>query len=152
MIMERTFSIIKPDATEQNITGEINRRIEEAGLRIIAQKRILMTEEQAVKMYGHVAEAHGQEAYDFTVNLMTSGPIVVQVLQGENAVKNYRDVIGSTYPNKAAEGTIRKDFGYQKDFDDGRAPEIKNCVHGSGSTDEAEDEIKIFFTEAEIVG
>jgi nucleoside-diphosphate kinase len=152
MTIERTFSILKPDATEKNITGEINRRIEEAGLRIIAQKRIRMTLEQASKLYSHVAKAHGQDAFDFASKFMTSGPIVVQVLEGENAIQVYRDALGSTYPDKAEPGTVRADFGWQENFDDGRAPLIRNCTHGSGNVEEAEEEISMFFAPEEIVG
>ncbi len=105
MAIERTFSIIKPDATERNLTGAVNALIEKAGLRIVAQKRIRMTREQAETFYGvHKARPFFGELVDF----MTSGPVVVQVLQGEGAVLKYRDVMGATDPSKAADGTIRK--------------------------------------------
>ena len=119
MAVERTFSIIKPDATARNLTGAINAMIEEAGLRIVAQKRIRMTRAQAEEFYGvHKARPFFGELVEF----MTSGPVVVQVLEGENAIAKYREVMGATDPAKAAAGTIRKDF----------AKSIgENSVHGS---------------------
>ncbi len=119
MAVERTFSIIKPDATERNLTGAVNAMIEQAGLRIVAQKRVRITREQAETFYGvHRARPFFGELVDF----MTSGPVVVQVLEGENAIVKYRDVMGATDPAKAAEGTIRKVF----------AKSIgENSVHGS---------------------
>jgi nucleoside-diphosphate kinase len=136
--VQRTFSIIKPDATERNLTGAVNAVIEKAGLRIIAQRRIRMTREQAERFYGvHAARPFFGELCDF----MTSGPVVVQVLEGDNAVARYRDVMGATNPAQAAEGTIRKLF----------AKSIgENSVHGSDSEDNAALEIAQFFSEADI--
>jgi|SRR5690606_11685401 nucleoside-diphosphate kinase len=137
---ERTFSIIKPDATARNITGKINAVIEDAGLRIVAQRRIRMTREQAEKFY----EVHKERPfYGELVDYMTSGPVVVQVLEGDNAVAKYREVMGATNPAQAAEGTIRKLF----------AESIQNnSVHGSDSLDNAKIEIAQFFKEEDIVG
>ncbi|MDX9997598.1 MAG: nucleoside-diphosphate kinase [Phenylobacterium sp.] len=137
---ERTFSIIKPDATARNITGKINAVIEDAGLRIVAQRRIRMTREQAEKFY----EVHKERPfYGDLVDYMTSGPVVVQVLEGDNAVAKYREVMGATNPAQAAEGTIRKLF----------AESIQNnSVHGSDSLDNAKIEIAQFFKEEDIVG
>ena len=119
MALERTFSIIKPDATERNLTGKVNAMIEAAGLRIIGQRRIQMTEEQAKRFYAVHAE---RPFYGELVEFMTSGPVVVQVLEGENAVAKYRDVMGATNPADAADGTIRKEV----------AKSIgENSVHGS---------------------
>ncbi len=136
--MQRTFSIIKPDATERNLTGAVNAVIEKAGLRIIAQRRIRMTREQAERFYGvHSARPFFGELCDF----MTSGPVVVQVLEGDNAVAKYRDVMGATNPAQAADGTIRKLF----------AKSIgENSVHGSDSEENAALEIAQFFSEADI--
>jgi nucleoside-diphosphate kinase len=140
MAIERTFSIIKPDATERNLTGAVNALIEKAGLRIVAQKRIRMTREQAETFYGvHKARPFFGELVDF----MTSGPVVVQVLQCEGAVLKYRDVMGATDPSKAADGTIRK--VHAKSIGE-------NSVHGSDAPETAKNEIKFFFTDAEIVG
>lgn len=140
MAVQRTFSIIKPDATERNLTGAVNAVIEKAGLRIIAQRRIQMTQEQAQRFYDvHKERPFFGELVDF----MTSGPVVVQVLQGENAVKAYRDVMGATNPADADEGTIRK--LYAKSIGE-------NSVHGSDSDENAQLEISQFFSEAEIVG
>jgi len=137
---ERTFSIIKPDATRRNITGKINAVIEEAGLRIVGQRRIRMTRAQAEKFY----EVHKERPfYGELVDFMTSGPIVVQVLEGDNAVAKYREVMGATNPAQAAEGTIRK--LYALSIQD-------NSVHGSDSPENAKVEISQFFTEDQIVG
>jgi nucleoside-diphosphate kinase len=137
---ERTFSIIKPDATERNLTGKVNAVIEDAGLRIVAQRRIRMSRAQAEKFY----EVHKERPfYGELVDFMTSGPVVVQVLEGENAVQRYRDVMGATNPANAAEGTIRK--LYAKNVGE-------NSVHGSDSQDNAKIEIAQFFTDDQIVG
>jgi nucleoside-diphosphate kinase len=137
---ERTFSIIKPDATRRNLTGKINAVIEEAGLKLVAQRRIRMSRAQAEKFY----EIHRERPFfGELVDFMTSGPVVVQVLEGEAAVQRYRDVMGATNPANAAEGTIRKLFA----IDVGQ-----NSVHGSDSPDNARIEIAQFFTEADIVG
>ena len=140
MAIERTFSIIKPDATARNITGAINAVIEQAGLRIVAQKRIRMTREQAEIFYAvHKARPFFGELVDF----MTSGPVVVQVLEGEGAVLKHRDVMGATDPAKAADGTIRKLF----------AKSIgQNSVHGSDAPETAAVDIAQFFSGNEIVG
>ena len=138
--MDRTFSIIKPDATKRNLTGSINSLIEKNGLRIIAQKRIKMTIEQAEKFY----EVHNDKPFfSDLVKYMTSEPVVVQVLYGENAVKKYREVMGATNPDNAEEGTIRKLFALNVQ---------ENSVHGSDSDENANIEIKFFFDEKEIVG
>jgi nucleoside-diphosphate kinase len=140
MAMERTFSIIKPDATARNLTGAINALIEKAGLRIIAQKRIRMTREQAETFYAvHKARPFFGELVDF----MISGPVVVQVLEGENAVLKHRDVMGATDPSKAADGTIRK--LHAKSIGE-------NSVHGSDAPETAAIEIAQFFSGNEIVG
>lgn len=140
MALERTFSIIKPDATERNLTGKVNSMIEAAGLRIIGQRRIQMTEEQAKRFYGVHAE---RPFYGELVEFMTSGPVVVQVLEGENAVAAYREVMGATNPAEAAEGTIRKEV----------AKSIgENSVHGSDSAENAAIEIAQFFSLADIAG
>lgn len=140
MTLERTFSIIKPDATRRNLTGIINSRIEQAGLRIIAQKRLHLTRAQAEAFYGvHKERSFFGELCDF----MISGPVVVQALEGENAVLAYRDLMGATNPANAAEGTIRKDFAESIEA---------NSVHGSDSLENAATEIKFFFSELEIVG
>ena len=137
---ERTFSIIKPDATERNLTGRVNAVIEDSGLRIIAQKRIRMSRAQAETFY----EIHKERPfYGELVDFMTSGPVVVQVLEGDNAVARYREVMGATNPAQAADGTIRK--LYAKSVGE-------NSVHGSDSLDNAKIEIAQFFTDAEIVG
>lgn len=140
MAAQRTFSIIKPDATERNLTGAINAVIEKAGLRIIGQRRIQMTTAQAERFYGvHRERPFFRELVDF----MTSGPVVVQVLFGDDAVAKYREVMGATNPADAAEGTIRKLF----------AKSIgENSVHGSDSAENAEIEIAQFFSEADIAG
>jgi nucleoside-diphosphate kinase len=140
MAIERTFSIIKPDATARNLTGAVNALIEKAGLRIVAQKRIRMTREQAETFYAvHKARPFFGELVDF----MTSGPVVVQVLEGENAVLKHRDVMGATDPSKAAEGTIRK--LHAKSIGE-------NSVHGSDALETAAIEIAQFFSGNEIVG
>ena len=140
MAIERTFSILKPDATERNLTGAINAMIEKAGLRIVAQKRVRWTRAQAEKFYEeHKARPFYGELCDF----MTSGPIVVQVLEGENAIAKYREVMGATDPAKADEGTIRKLYGRSVG---------ENSVHGSDSPAAAEREIALNFGLDEIVG
>jgi nucleoside-diphosphate kinase len=140
MAIERTFSIIKPDATARNLTGAINALIEKAGLRIVAQKRIRMTREQAEAFYAvHKARPFFGELVDF----MISGPVVVQVLEGENAVLKHRDVMGATDPSKAAEGTIRKLHANSIG---------ENSVHGSDAAETAAIEIAQFFSGNEIVG
>jgi nucleoside-diphosphate kinase len=137
---ERTFSIIKPDATRRNLTGKVNAVIEDAGLRIVAQRRIRMTRPQAETFY----EVHKERPFfGELVDFMTSGPVVVQVLEGPNAVSRYREVMGATNPAQAAEGTIRKLYAENVG---------ENSVHGSDSQDNAKAEIAQFFTEAEIVG
>jgi nucleoside-diphosphate kinase len=137
---ERTFSIIKPDATQRNLTGKINAVIEDAGLRIVAQRRIRMTDAQAKKFY----EVHAARPfYGELVEFMTSGPVVVQVLEGEGAVAKYREVMGATNPEQAAPGTIRKLFANNVG---------ENSVHGSDSQENAALEISQFFTESDIVG
>jgi len=137
---ERTFSIIKPDATRRNLTGKVNAVIEEAGLRIVGQRRIQLSREQAETFY----EVHkGKGFYDELVGFMTSGPVVVQVLEGDDAVARYREVMGATNPANAAPGTIRQ--LYAESF-------TGNSVHGSDSPENAVIEIGQFFTEADIVG
>ncbi len=139
MAIERTFSIIKPDAAGRNLTGAINAMIEKAGLRIIAQKRIKMSREQAETFYAvHKARPFFGELVDF----MISGPVVVQVLEGENAVAAYRDLMGATDPAKAAAGTIRKEHARSIG---------ENSVHGSDASDTAQKEIVQFFSGNEIV-
>jgi nucleoside-diphosphate kinase len=140
MAVQHTLSIIKPDATERNLTGKINAVFEEAGLRIVAQKRIQMTKAQAQAFYGeHKERAFFGELVDF----MTRSPVVVQVLEGENAVAHHRDVMGATNPANAAEGTIRKLFATSVG---------ENSVHGSDSEAAASREIAFFFSLDEIVG
>lgn len=137
---ERTFSIIKPDATKRNLTGKVNAVIEDAGLRIVAQRRIKMSQAQAEKFY----EVHKERPFfGELVEFMTSAPVVVQVLEGENAVAKYREVMGATNPEQAAEGTIRKLFALSVG---------ENSVHGSDSLDNAKIEIAQFFTDDQIVG
>ncbi|ACB80137.1 nucleoside-diphosphate kinase [Methylorubrum populi] len=138
MANERTFSILKPDATRRNITGAVNAVIEAAGLRIVGQRRIRMTRAQAEKFY----EVHKERPFfGELVEFMTSGPVVVQVLEGENAVAKYREVMGATNPAQAADGTIRKQFAESVG---------ENTVHGSDSADNAKIEIAQFFTDADI--
>jgi len=140
MAIERTFSILKPDATARNITGAINAMIEKAGLRIIAQKRIRMSRADAEKFY----EVHKERPfYGELVEFMTSGPVVVQVLEGDNAIAKYREVMGATDPAKAAEATIRKVHAKSVG---------ENSVHGSDAADTAAREIAQFFPAKEIVG
>lgn len=140
MALERTFSIIKPDATKRNLTGKIIAKFEDAGLRIIASKRIHMTRDQAEGFYGvHKERPFFGELVDF----MISEPVVVQVLEGENAVAKNREVMGATNPADADAGTIRKDFALSIG---------ENSVHGSDAPETAAEEIKFFFTDAEIVG
>jgi nucleoside-diphosphate kinase len=140
MAIERTFSIIKPDATARNLTGAINTMIEKAGLRIVAQKRIKMTREQAETFYAIHRE---RPFFGELVQFMTSGPVVVQVLEGENAVAAYRDIMGATDPAKAAPGTIRKSYAQSIG---------ENSVHGSDAAETAVKEIAQFFAGNEIVG
>ena len=140
MAVERTLSIIKPDATARNLTGAVNALIEKAGLRIIAQKRVRWSKAQAETFY----EVHkSRPFYGDLVKFMTSGPIVVQVLEGEGAVKAYRDVMGATDPAKAAPGTIRKELAESIE---------RNSVHGSDSPENAKMEIELNFRPEEIVG
>lgn len=140
MAVERTFSIIKPDATRRNITGKIIDRIESAGLRVVASKRIHMNRPQAEEFYGVHRE---RPFFGELVEFMISGPVVVQVLEGEDAIAKYRDVMGATNPANAAAGTIRKDFAESIEA---------NSVHGSDGPDTAATEIKFFFKDNEIVG
>jgi nucleoside-diphosphate kinase len=140
MAIERTFSILKPDATERNLTGAINAVIEETGLRIVAQKRMRISREQAEKFYAvHRERPFFRELVDF----MISGPVVVQVLEGDNGIAKYREVMGATDPAKAATGTIRKLYARSIG---------ENSVHGSDAPDTAVREIAQFFSENEIVG
>jgi nucleoside-diphosphate kinase len=140
MALERTLSIIKPDATRRNITGKVNAMLEEAGLRIVAQKRLKLTEDQAKGFYAVHKE---RPFYNDLVAFMTSGPVVVQVLEGENAVEKNREVMGATNPAEAADGTIRKAFAESIEA---------NSVHGSDSPENAKIEIDFFFKPDEIVG
>ncbi|HHY48172.1 MAG TPA: nucleoside-diphosphate kinase [Alphaproteobacteria bacterium] len=140
MAIERTFSIIKPDATKRNITGKIIAKLEEAGLRVVAQKRIRMSRAQAEGFY---AVHKDRPFFGELVEFMTSGPVVVQVLEGENAVIKYREVMGATNPENAAPGTIRKEFALSVG---------ENSVHGSDAPETAAEEIRFFFTDEEIVG
>jgi nucleoside-diphosphate kinase len=140
MAVERTFSIIKPDATKRNLTGAVNAIIEKAGLRIVAQKRVRITREQAETFYGVHRE---RPFFGELVEFMTSGPVVVQVLEGDNAIAKYREVMGATDPSKAAEGTIRKVHALSIG---------ENSVHGSDAPETAEKEIAQFFSGNEIVG
>ena len=140
MALERTFSIIKPDATRRNITGKINAVIEGSGLKIVAQKRIKLSKEKAEGFY---AEHKERGFFGDLVSFMTSGPVVVQVLEGENAIAAYRAVMGATNPANADAGTIRKEFAESIEA---------NSVHGSDSPASAAREIAYFFTDAEIVG
>ena len=138
MSIEKTLSIIKPDATARNITGQVNSIIEKSGLKIIAQKRIKLTKDVASKFY----EVHKDRPfYKDLVSFMVSGPVVVQVLQGNNAVALYRQVMGSTNPKEAEAGTIRKEFAQSIEA---------NSVHGSDSLDNAQKEISFFFAETEL--
>tara|TARA_B100000003_G_C10900754_1_gene359156 strand:+ start:779 stop:1234 length:456 start_codon:yes stop_codon:yes gene_type:complete len=138
MSIEQTLSIIKPDATSRNITGQVNSIIEKSGLKIIGQKRIKLTKETAGKFY----EVHKERPFfQDLVSFMVSGPVIVQVLQGENAVALYRKVMGATNPQEAEEGTIRKEFALSIEA---------NSVHGSDSIENAKKEISFFFSETEI--
>ena len=138
--MDQTFSIIKPDATKRNITGSINKVIEESGLRIIAQKRIKLTTNQAENFYS----VHKEKSFfGDLIEYMTSEPVIVQVLSGENCVEKYRSVMGATNPENADEGTIRKLFALNIQ---------ENSVHGSDSEENAKIEISFFFKPEEIVG
>jgi nucleoside-diphosphate kinase len=140
MAATRTFSIIKPDATRRNLTGAVTKMLEEAGLRVIASKRIHMSQAQAEGFYAVHKE---RPFFGELVSFMTSGPVVVQVLEGEDAVKRNRDVMGATNPKEAAEGTIRKTFAESIEA---------NSVHGSDSEENAKIEIDFFFKPEEIVG
>jgi len=140
MAVERTFSIIKPDATKRNLSGAVNALIEKAGLRIVAQKRVRITREQAETFYGVHRE---RPFFGELVEFMTSGPVVVQVLEGEGAIAKYRDVMGATDPKKAADGTIRKTHALSLG---------ENSVHGSDAPATAAQEIAQFFSGNEIVG
>lgn len=140
MALERTFSIIKPDATARNITGKINTKIEDAGLRIIAQKRVQLTRDKAEGFYAVHKE---RPFFNDLVEFMISGPVVVQVLEGDNAIAKYREVMGATNPEDAAPGTIRKDFAESIEA---------NSVHGSDAPETAAEEIPYFFSDDEIVG
>lgn len=137
--MQRTLSILKPDITRRNLTGAVNERIESAGLRIIAQKRLQMTREQAQKFYAIHRE---RSFFNDLCASMISGPVVVQVLEGEDAIANYRNIMGATNPANAEEGTIRRDFAESIEA---------NSVHGSDSLGNAIIEISFFFSELEIV-
>ncbi len=140
MALERTLSIIKPDATRRNLTGTINARFEDAGLRIIAQKRLHLTREQAEGFY----YVHKERAFfNDLVTFMTSGPVVVQVLEGEDAIQKNRDLMGATNPANADEGTIRKDFAENVEA---------NSVHGSDAPETAAEEIAYYFSQLELVG
>ena len=138
--MDQTFSIIKPDATKRNITGDINKVIEESGLRIIAQKRIKLTNEQAENFYSVHRE---KSLFRDLIEYMTSEPVIVQILSGKNCVEKYRSIMGATNPDNAENGTIRKLFALNVQ---------ENSVHGSDSTENAQIEIKFFFKPEEIVG
>ena len=140
MAVESTLSILKPDATRRNLTGAINQRFEDAGLNIVAQRRLRLTAEQAQQFYA----VHAERAfYGDLCTYMISGPIVAQVLEGENAIARHREVMGATNPANADEGTIRKDFGESVEA---------NSVHGSDSPENATIEIAYFFAETDIVG
>lgn len=138
--MERTLSILKPDATRRNLTGAINKCLEESGLRIIAQKRLHLTDDQAKEFYAVHKE---RPFYGDLCSYMTSGPVVAQVLEGDDAVAHHRKVMGATNPKDAEAGTIRCEFAESLEA---------NSVHGSDSLENAQQEIKFFFTDAEIVG
>ena len=140
MAIERTLSIIKPDATRRNLTGAITAKLEAAGLRVVASKRVWMSRKEAEGFY---AVHKGKPFYDELVDFMSSAPTVVQVLEGENAIAKNREVMGATNPEKAAEGTIRKEFALSKG---------ENSVHGSDSPASAAREIAFFFSGLELVG
>ena len=139
MAVERTFSIIKPDATRRNLTGKINARFEEKGLRIVAQKRLWMSRQHAEQFYGVHKE---RPFFNDLCTFMTSGPVVVQVLEGEGAIARNREIMGATNPANAAAGTIRKDFAESIEA---------NSVHGSDAPETARQEISYFFAETDIV-
>lgn len=140
MAVERTLSIIKPDATQRNLTGAIVSRLEDAGLRVVAQRRMRLTPDLAKRLY-HI---HRDRAFfDDLCEFMTSGPVVVQVLEGEDAISTNRDVMGATNPANAGKGTIRSDFGQSVEA---------NSVHGSDGPETAQREIAFFFSEIDIVG
>jgi nucleoside-diphosphate kinase len=139
MSIEQTLSIIKPDATKRNLTGKINSKLEDSGLKIIAQKRILLSKKQAEDFY----KVHQERPfYNDLVKFMISGPVVVQVLEGENAVSKNREVMGATNPDEAEDGTIRKEFAVSLEA---------NSVHGSDSLENAKIEISFFFSQIELV-
>ena len=139
MSIEQTLSIIKPDATKRNLTGKINSKLEESGLKIIAQKRILLSKTQAEDFY----KVHQERPfYNDLVKFMISGPVVVQVLEGENAVSKNREIMGATNPDEADDGTIRKEFALNLEA---------NSVHGSDSLENAKIEISFFFSQIELV-
>ena len=140
MAVERTFSILKPDVTRRNLTGAVNARIEAAGLRIVAQRRVQMTRAQAERFY---AVHKGRPFFAELVEMMSAAPVVVQVLEGEDAIQRYRDAMGATDPKNAAAGTIRKDFALSMG---------ENSVHGSDGRETAAVEIAQFFSDNEIVG
>lgn len=140
MAIERTFSMIKPDATRRNLTGAITAKLEAAGLRVVASKRVWMTRKQAEGFY---AVHKGKPFYDELCDFMSSAPTIVQVLEGENAIARNREVMGATNPEKAAEGTIRKEFALSMG---------ENSVHGSDAPETAAAEIAYWFAEIEIVG
>lgn len=140
MAIEQTFSILKPDVTRRNLTGAVNAKIEAAGLRIVAQKRVHMTRAQAESFYGVHKE---RPFFGELVEMMIAEPVVVQVLRGETAIAKYREVMGATNPEKADSGTIRKDFALSMG---------ENSVHGSDAPETAATEIAQFFKESEIVG
>lgn len=138
-MIQQTLSIIKPDATRRNLTGQINAKIEAAGLKIIAQKRIKLTLEQAKDFYS----VHSEHSfYDNLCHNMVLGPVIVQVLEGEDAIEKYRGVMGATNPSNSASGTIRHEFGESIDF---------NSVHGSDGPETAEQEIRFFFSKTELL-
>ncbi len=140
MAIERTLSIIKPDATERNLTGKINALFEDAGLRIVAQRRIRLSREQAETFY----EVHKERSFfGELVDYMISGPVVAQVLEGENAIVHHREIMGATNPANAEPGTVRKEFALNVQ---------ENSVHGSDSVETAAKEISFFFSDADIVG
>ena len=139
MSIEQTLSIIKPDATKRNLTGKINSKLEDSGLKIIAQKRILLTKTQAEDFY----KVHQERPfYNDLVKFMISGPVIVQVLEGENAVSKNREIMGATNPDEADDGTIRKEFALSLEA---------NSVHGSDSLENAKIEISFFFSQIELV-
>jgi len=140
MTIQRTLSILKPDATRRNLTGKINARFEESGLRIVAQRRIHLTKDQAGEFY---KEHSARPFYNDLITFMSSAPVVVQVLEGEDAIAKNREIMGATNPANAADGTIRKEFAISLD---------ENSVHGSDSEASASREVSFFFSAVEIVG